>query len=258
MTEALRLFDLHCHLDFAENATELADGLVARGIDALSATISPEGYERAATLLAPFANVQVALGLHPWWVADGRCGEDAVAHFERLAAQAQFIGEVGLDFAPAHAASREAQLAAFGRAIYACVNADGQPRKVLTIHAVRSASAVLDVLEDAGATQTCACIFHWFSGTSDELQRALELGCLFSINPRMLATKRGRAYVRALPSDHLLLETDLPPQSVGRFDATDIESALQTALSQLAQLRDENPDDLTHRIGCTSRNILGL
>ena len=35
---SLRLFDLHCHLDFAENARELATGLAQRGIGAVSYT----------------------------------------------------------------------------------------------------------------------------------------------------------------------------------------------------------------------------
>ena len=123
---SLRLFDLHCHLDFAENARELAAGLAQRGIGALSVTVTPAGYVRAAALFAPCANVRTALGLHPWWVADGRCTEDDVAQFEQLAKDARFVGEVGLDFAPAHAASRDVQLAAFERVAHACAEGGGK------------------------------------------------------------------------------------------------------------------------------------
>ena len=275
---SLRLFDLHCHLDFAENARELAAGLAQRGIGALSVTVTPAGYVRAAALFAPCANVHTALGLHPWWVADGRCGEADVARFERLAAKARFVGEVGLDFAPAHASTRETQLAAFERVARACADAerDGRAatppphsiplpatperdgRRVLSLHAVRAAGAVLDVLERTGAAQACTCVFHWFSGTAGELQRALGLGCLFSINPRMLATKRGRAYARALPPDRLLLETDLPAQGAGRADAADMESALQGALCELASLRGEDCGGLAERLARTGARILAL
>ena len=161
---SLRLFDLHCHLDFAENARELATGLAQRGIGALSVTVTPAGYVRAAALFAPCANVHTALGLHPWWVADGRCTEDDVAQFEQLAKDARFVGEVGLDFAPAHAASRDVQLAAFERVAHACAEGGG---KVLSLHAVRSADAVMDVLERTGCTESYVCVLHWFSGTSD-------------------------------------------------------------------------------------------
>lgn len=41
------------------------------------------------------------------------------------------------------------------------------------------------------------------------------MGCWFSVGERMLATKRGRAYVQSIPSDRLLLETDAPPVGGG-------------------------------------------
>lgn len=250
---SLRLFDLHCHLDFAENARELATGLAQRGIGALSVTVTPAGYVRAAALFAPCANVHTALGLHPWWVADGRCTEDDVAQFEQLAKDARFVGEVGLDFAPAHAASHDVQLAAFERVAHACAEGGG---KVLSLHAVRSADTVMDVLERTGCTESCVCALHWFSGTSDELQRATKLGFLFSVNPRMLATKRGRAYVRAIPADRLLLETDLPPESAARYDAADVETPLRATLAELAALRAEDPEALGARIALTSERVL--
>ena len=38
------------------------------------------------------------------------------------------------------------------------------------------------------------------------------MGCLFSVNEFMLATRRGRAYARQIPTGQLLLETDLPAE----------------------------------------------
>ena len=73
--EGISLIDTHCHLDFAGNAVELAAAYAACG-GALSGTCDPRDFERVRTMLAPFApRVRVGLGLHPWWVADGTCGE---------------------------------------------------------------------------------------------------------------------------------------------------------------------------------------
>ena len=74
----------------------------------------------------------------------------------------------------------------------------------------------------------------------------------------MLATKRGRAYARALPPDRLLLETDLPAQGAGRADAADAESALQGALCELASLRGESPADLAACLARTGARVLAL
>ena len=114
----------------------------------------------------------------------------------------------------------------------------------------------MDVLERTGCAESCACVLHWFSGTSDELQRAIKLGFLFSVNPRMPATKRGRAYVRAIPADRLLLETDLPPESAARYDAADVETPLRATLAELAALRAEDPEALEARIALTSERVL--
>ena len=205
---ASALFDLHCHLDFDPDVRVAAQELAELDMGAFSTTVTPEGYEWACELLEPFGNVRGGLGLHPWWIADGRLGSQDVALFERLAKDERFIGEVGLDFGRDRAATRDMQVAAFERVARACASGG----KVLSIHAVKAAGEALDVLERAGALAGNACIFHWFSGTSDELQRAVRAGCFFSINPRMLASKRGRAYAQAVPAERLLLETDAPSQ----------------------------------------------
>lgn len=248
---ASALFDLHCHLDFDPDTRAAAQVLAELCIGAFSTTVTPEGYERARGLLEPFGNVRVGLGLHPWWIADGRLGPQDVALFERLAKDERFIGEVGLDFGRDRAATRDMQVAAFERVARACASGG----KVLSIHAVKAAGEALDVLERAGALVGNACIFHWFSGASDELQRAVRAGCFFSINPRMLASKRGRAYAQAVPAERLLLETDAPSQAGERYDAPAEAARLAAMLEALADLRRTPRDDLAARIARTSRQL---
>ena len=252
---SMRLFDMHCHVDFAPNAASLAAGLDELGVSAFSATVTPEGYERAVQELAACGNVRVALGLHPWGVAEGESdgANRALERFEHLVGSTRFVGEIGLDFGARHGASREAQERAFDRVVSACANLGG---KVLTLHAVRAAGAVLDALERHRATEGSACVFHWFSGSSDDLQRAIRLGCFFSVGPRMLATKRGRAYAQAVPRERLLLETDEPSAPGAALEAGAWRGLLERALVDLAGLRDESAADLGMRIAATSALLL--
>ena len=142
------------------------------------------------------------VGLHPWWLADGHCGFAEVNLLCEVAAQERYIGEVGLDFSARFAGSEPLQIQALNRLCDALVQHPLTGR-VISIHAIRSAGAVLDVLESHGLLipnpDSPAIIFHWFSGTSDELTRARNAGCYFSVNERMLATKRGREYARQIP-----------------------------------------------------------
>ena len=276
---------MHCHVSFADDPRALAYATGAEGIEALSATVLPAEYRTARDELASCPHIHVALGLHPWWVADGNATEEDLRLFERLAPTAPLIGEIGLDFARERGedAARRRQSEALERALIACCadsendakdrrdtpdlqtrpkanrkppRAPHRTRKTITLHAVRSAGTVLDLLVRTGAAAQHACIFHWFSGTSDELHRAIEIGCSFSVGPRMLATKRGRAYAQAIPAARLLLETDEPPHQGVPFAADTWKTQLENTLAQLADLRRTDTEQLRAQIAANSCILL--
>lgn len=252
-----RLFDMHCHLDRMANADEVAREAVANDMALFCTTVTPADALAARSRFGTPPNVRVGVGLHPWWIADGRCGEIEIEQAAQLAAASRFIGEVGLDFGPRHAANAQRQLDALEAIARACAEHPVEGR-VLSIHAVRSAGEALDVFERHGLTASAHCIFHWFSGTSDQLARALDAGCLFSISERMLATRRGREYARQIPLDRLLLETDLPEQLDKPCSADQIEASLMRALHELAHIRGTDEHALSTRIAKTSSGLLGL
>ena len=252
-----RLFDMHCHLDRMANADEVAREAVANDMALFCTTVTPADALAARSRFGTPPNVRVGVGLHPWWIADGRCGEIEIEQAAQLAAASRFIGEVGLDFGPRHAANAQRQLDALEAIARACAGHPVEGR-VLSIHAVRSAGEALDVFERHGLTASAHCIFHWFSGTSDQLARALDAGCLFSISERMLATRRGREYARQIPLDRLLLETDLPEQLGKPCSADQVEASLMRALHELAHIRGTDEHALSTRIAKTSSGLLGL
>ena len=265
------LIDTHCHLDFAGNAVELAAAYAACG-GALSGTCDPRDFERVRAELARFApRVRVGLGLHPWWVADGTCGEGEIALFERLAPTAPLISEVGLDFQPRRESTRNKQIEAFERVCVGSARPHGEgrvagqlaarpsaefTRRVMSIHSSAAATCTLDVLERTGCLDACICIFHWFSGSQEELTRAIDAGCLFSVNERMLKTKRGRAYVRAIPEGRLLIETDFPGKPTSMAIPQEVAPRLERTMSLLAEARGADERLLAATVAATSERVL--
>ena len=139
--------------------------------------------------------------------------------------------------------------------------------KVLSVHAVKSVGVALDLMESVGLVapgalqgpqnpQGTAVVFHWFSGSGVELTRAIECGCYFSINPRMLSTKRGRAYVQQIPEEQLLLESDLPPAAGAEFNAREVRALLETSLEHMAELRGRHFDVLKEKVAANSRALI--
>ena len=255
----MRLFDAHCHLDFMSNMEEVARDAAADGLHVLATTVTPQGYLRARNALAGLPNVGVAVGPHPWWVADGRLSTADVEAAADLAGTTRLVGEVGMDFSPKHVpeGSKDVQRAAFRR-ICAAAAAGSDPARptVMSIHSVRSAAEVLDVLSTTGCLERCRCVFHWFSGSSDELHTAVVAGCWFSVNPMMLRTRRGREYARQVPLRRLLTETDLPPGEDVPFSAAQIEAALQECLAGIAEARGCDAEGLAQAVCDNAERLL--
>ena len=238
-SDAEKLYDAHCHISWFADTRGAARELERMSVAALCATVDPGDYDRAKNLLRGCANVDVAAGLHPLWVADGRVGAREVKRAAENAYAARFVGEIGLDFGKRFVQlSHKQQLDAF-TLICEAASAGSSPsaKKTLTIHSVRSAGRVLDILEATGCIDSCRCVMHWFSGTSDELRRAIDEGCFFSIGEHMLSTRRGREYARQIPEGRFLLETDLPPEPNWQCPAEELRRSLEFTRGALGQIR---------------------
>ncbi len=236
-----QFFDTHCHLDLMLGPDAAASESAASGLGLFDCGVDPRDFSAANERARRLPGIIAGVGLHPWWLADGRCGFAEVNLLCEVAAQEHYIGEVGLDFSARFAGSEPLQIQALDRLCDALVQCPLAGR-VMSIHAVRSAGAVLDVLESHGLLipnpDSPVIIFHWFSGTSDELVRARDADCYFSVNERMLTTKRGREYARQIPLDHLLLETDAPSDQQSDTSAQQLVASLKSTSRHIAELKN--------------------
>ena len=237
----LQLFDAHCHLDMMGRPETVANEATTMGLGLFDCGVDPRDFATTKKRASYSSNIIPGVGLHPWWIADGRCGTAEVNLLCELASRERFIGEVGLDFSSRFAGTEGIQMQAFER-LCQTLSQHSIPRRVLSIHAVRSAKAVLDILESNGvfndSPNSPTVIFHWFSGTSDELARARNAGCYFSINERMLVTKRGREYARQIPLNRLLLETDAPAEPDAKTSARQLVDSLIRTSEAIAALKN--------------------
>lgn len=200
----MNLVDFHCHLDlYADHVSAFADCERHR-VHTLTVTTTPKAWPHNHELAVKTRYVRAALGIHPQLVAE-RANE--LLLFEKYFSQARYIGEVGLDAGPRFYRSIELQKEIFERVLKLCAKAGN---KILTVHSVRTATIVLDMIEKFLTPNHCHVILHWFTGSKTEAQRAVELGCYFSVNAEMMRHDRHQAMIRALPMDRLLTETDGP------------------------------------------------
>ena len=253
-----QLFDAHCHLDLMSDPNAVTHEAATMGLGLFDCGVIPRNFATANKRASSSPNVIAGVGLHPWWIADGRCGTAEVDLLCELASRERFIGEVGLDFSSRFAGTEGIQMQAFERLCQALSQCPLAGR-VLSIHAVRAAGATLDILESNGLLKDTpnspTIIFHWFSGTSDELVHARHTGCFFSINERMLATKRGREYARQIPLNRLLLETDAPAEPDAEASARQLVDSLIRTSEIISTLKDCAAESVKSVVLENSRSI---
>lgn len=196
------MIDFHCHLDLYPDPKAVRDECVKRGIYLLSVTTTPSAWEGTAALANQTSRIRTGLGLHPQ-LAHERQSE--LPLFDRFLPDTRYVGEIGLDGSPEFRPYWKSQLKVFEHALNQCQRTGG---RIMSLHSRRAASAVLDMLETYPGAGTP--VLHWYSGTFAELERAVTLGCWFSVGPAMLSGQRGRTLAARMPRDRVLTETDGP------------------------------------------------
>lgn len=206
-----RGIDLHCHLDLYPDHQAAIERAETAGIYTLAVTTTPKAWPRNHALTRDTRFVRAALGLHPQLVGER---EVELPLWEKYLNETRYIGEVGLDAGPRFYKSFDAQQRVFRTVLQRCAEAGG---KILTVHSVRSAKTVLDMIEAHLPVNCGKVVLHWFTGSKSEARRAAAMGCYFSVNGEMIRSDRGRTLVADLPLERILTETDGPfTQSNGR------------------------------------------
>ena len=258
----MRLIDTHFHYDFLPPASRecFKADIAQEGVEIIAQTVRPSGFVELERENLPMA----AVGYHPWYI-DGNY-ERELEIFREALPHTRFVGEIGLDFAPRRLddVPAETQIHVL-TGILDAVQASSQPH-ILSIHTVRSADRVLDLLEPrldsgkgVGLGQNLVPIFHRFGGTNDELTRLIRAGGYISVNPLMLRTKRGRAYVSQVPVDRLLLETDLPHEPGSGYAAevvsAEVVAALRDTVAEVAALRRMDEAELKNALAKNAKAL---
>ena len=239
------MIDFHCHIDLYKGPQQVVASCLSRRMDVLSVTTTPSAWEGTTGLAIGAERIKTALGLHPRLAHERR---SELPLFDKLLPQTRYVGEVGLDGAPEFRAHWDAQLAVFEHVLASCTRAGG---RILSVHSRRASGAVLDRLEAQPAAGIS--VLHWFSGTQRDLDRAISLGCWFSVGPAMIRSDKGRALAARMPRDRVLTESDGPFAQVSGEPLMPWQ--VDVAVDQLAFLWSVTPneasqiiDDNLHRL----------
>ena len=196
------MIDFHCHLDLYADPMKIFYEVKSRKTEVLAVTTSPRAYIKTSQYFRGLDNVRVALGFHPELVKQ-RSSEKEL-FFEQMKS-IKFIGEIGIDGSQRAKQSISEQIEFFDEVIH---NAAVYGKKVLSIHSRGAVKEVLQILLKYEGKSVP--VLHWLTGSVKDAEKALELGCWFSVNPKMCFTASGKKVIGCIPLDRVLPETDAP------------------------------------------------
>ncbi len=194
------MIDTHCHIDMYRSPGAAAQEVERLRIMTVGVTNLPSHYQLGMSHTSGFRYLYLALGLHPLYA---RYHAAELGLFDVLADQADYIGEVGLDFSWEGRETRDLQIASFERVLAKIASR----KRFVTLH---SRGAEREVLEALRRHRMYSVVFHWYSGNQKTLDEIIGDEHYFSVNTAMLQAERGRRLVARIPYEKLLTESDGP------------------------------------------------
>lgn len=248
MTKTVDAFDFHCHIDLFPDPVGTIAACEIKRLFTLAVTTTPKAWAQNRRWTEGRHYIHAALGLHPELAGERY---DEITLLEQLMPDARFVGEIGLDGSSKYWNSWLIQKSIFIRVLETAQRLGG---RVASIHSRRAAREVLACLAEHTTPQRVLPILHWFSDTVSLTRQAVEQGCYFSINHRMLSSRSGAAVVEGIPADRILIETDAP--FTGNTESKNQWRDVMSIANQLAKCRGVQVDMMLAQLATNAECVL--
>jgi TatD DNase family protein len=238
--------DAHCHLATLPDAEAAASEALAAGVTPiLAVTMAPSEFAAGLGLRQLFpGHVLAGVGIHPSRVPelDATELEAELVALERSVSEADFLGEVGLDYKDAtEPVQQRRQREALDRQL-----AIAEARRLpANLHTRRADSDLLEVASAFTRRTGIPALLHWFTHSRRLARRAAEAGLFISAGPSILLDPRQAEVATAIDPELLLVETDSPVAYGG--ERARPAWAVRVAAA-LASARGEDPDVMRARL----------
>jgi TatD DNase family protein len=252
----MRLIDTHVHLEDIENLDEALERAEVARVTAV-VTMGADNESNNWVLNESTKHgrhglkIYSALGIHPGWIDVSRVVAD-IQFIENNISKVTAVGEIGLDYwykAVRKDEEKKAIQRDTFRRLLEIAEKNGKP---VSIH---SRGAWTDCVNITVESSVKKAVFHWFTGSSDDLKRLLDQGYYVSATPAAAYSKEHRATIENAPLERILLETDSPVSYKG--EPADPSHVLK-ALAAVAELKKEKQDKVSEATTENAKTVFGI
>lgn len=278
----ITLIDTHAHLDHIENldsvlATALADGVsavlaVSTDLTAMKRNLAIKNQYEPMFLpafsvqcltpnpkpLTPQIKIYLGLGVHPGEIAVEDL-EESYDFIEENIAQADAMGEIGLDFwykwVRKDDEKKNEQREVFRRQLAIAKKYD----KPVVVHARGTWKECLETVKEFGLKKVN---FHWYSGPVDVLEQIIQNGYYVSASPALAFNSQSREAISCAPIEQTLIETDSPvyfnyPDELGGGFSSTPKDVFKS-LAAYAKLKGIAPEHAAQILNKNAEEFLGV
>ena len=224
----VRFFDVHTHVQFAafkDDRKEVLERALKNDVWVVNVGTQRDTSESALELAEKYPEgVWAAVGLHPihadksYHDAEELGGGEAALEFTSRGEEFDYdyykklaenhkvvaIGECGLDYYRLSADTKKKQKEIFEKQIAL----SNEIKKPLMIHCREAFADLIEILSEQRSS--VAGIVHFFSGTTENAGKLMDLGFSFSLGGVLTFARDYDKVVKYIPMGRILLETDAP------------------------------------------------
>jgi TatD DNase family protein len=246
------LIDVHCHFNELADSEQVLAAAKEKDVKIIiSNSVDLASMQQNLALAQKLKEIECGLGLHPSNALRLTPEErkKTMSFLKQNLAQALVVGETGLDFKHAQETEQqEMQADLFKEHLLL----GKEHNKAVEAHSRQARKQVLELIEENEAEKV---LLHWFVAKGSITKRALDLSCFISIGPSILFSEELNKFVRKLPLENLLLETDSPVP----FQGKPAQPAwIKDIAQKVAQIKEIELQELERQITDNAKRLFNL
>ena len=246
-------YDIHCHLDKL-SLREIEDAIEKKIIIG-AVGMNLESCKKILKLKEKYPkNIKVFLGIHPEYKSYFSEADKVIELIENSLAKISGIGEIGIPFFYLEEMSEleKKEIKKVGIRIFeSFLEVASRHKFPVNIHVidkdVRLAIPILRKYNIVGA------LFHWYEGSLEDLNLLILDNHFISISPEVMINKKYLEFVKKIPLDRILLESDGPWKYEGKRG---IPQMIFEIASLLATFYNLTITEFLHKISQNTKKYL--
>ena len=201
------LIDSHAHLTYDSiSADDVVSNMTSDNLYAIvTIGTNVETSKKAVECASKYDNVYATVGIHPDYTEE--LTKESFDELEQLAKNKKVvgIGEIGLDYhTPGFDSKKQKQL------FLQQIELAGRLDLPICVHSRDASEDMFNMIKDNIHILKKKGVMHCFSDPDEYAKKYVELGFYISFSGNITFKKRNREFIKELPIDKILVETDAP------------------------------------------------